>query len=109
VVSTYSSDSARPVTNPPHGPIDARANEYAPPVCGIAALISPIENSMPKYMTTTTTVAMRRPPHPALVMPAFQPEKSPEMTAATPMPQIPQNPADRLRVRCSKYAAPACS
>ena len=47
VVATYSMVSARPVTSPPHGPIADRANEYAPPVCGIAAAISPIEKIMP--------------------------------------------------------------
>ena len=47
VVATYSIVSAAPVTRPPHGPIADRANEYAPPVCGIAAAISPIEKIMP--------------------------------------------------------------
>ena len=47
VVATYSIVSAAPVMRPPHGPIAERANEYAPPVCGIAAAISPIEKIMP--------------------------------------------------------------
>src|SRR6478672_11202246 len=95
-VITYSMFSAKPVTNPPHGPIAERANEYAPPVCGSAADISPIENSMPKYMTTMMSEATSRPPQPAEPMPKFQPEKSPEMTAATPRPQRPQNRAERF-------------
>lgn len=102
MVNTYSMVSAKPVTKPPHGPIAALANEYAPPVCGIAADISPIENSMPKYMTTIRIEAMARPPHPAAPMPKFQPEKSPEMTAAMPMPHSPQKPAVRLSCRFSK-------
>jgi hypothetical protein len=32
--------SASPVMNPPHGPMDDRAKEYAPPVCGRAGDIS---------------------------------------------------------------------
>ena len=94
---------------PPHGPIAARANEYAPPVCGIAADISPIENSIVKYMTMTISVAMAMPPNPAVSVPRFQPENSPEMTAATPMPQMPQNPAERFSFRFSKYSASAAS
>jgi hypothetical protein len=39
-VMTYSMFSARPVMNPPHGPIAERANEYAPPVWGRAGDIS---------------------------------------------------------------------
>jgi len=39
-VMTYSMFSARPVMNPPQGPIADRANEYAPPVCGSAGDIS---------------------------------------------------------------------
>ena len=35
--------SARPVTKPPHGPMAERPKEYAPPVCGSAAVISAIE------------------------------------------------------------------
>src|SRR5450830_1126293 len=104
---TYSTDSARPVTNPPHGPIAARANEYAPPVWGIAADISPMLNSIAKYMTTTSTVAMRKPPQPAVPIPRFQPEKSPEITAATPMPHSPPNPAERFSPRLSKYPSAA--
>ena len=71
-------------------------------MCGIAADISPIEKSIPKYMTTMTRLAMSRPPQPASPMPKFHPEKSPEMTAATPMPHSPQNPALRLSWRFSK-------
>ncbi len=71
-------------------------------MCGSAADISPMENSIPKYMMITTTVAIRRPPHPASWMPKFHPEKSPEMTAATPMPQSPQKPAVRRSCRFSK-------
>src|SRR3954454_4333630 len=94
VVMTYSTVSARPVTKPPQGPIAARANEYAPPVCGIAADISPMENSIPKYMTVTRTAPITNPPQPTLSMQKFHPEKSPEITAAIPMPHSPQNPAD---------------
>ena len=39
-VITYSMFSAKPVTNPPHGPIVDREKEYAPPVCGKAGDIS---------------------------------------------------------------------
>ncbi len=39
-VITYSMFSARPVVNPPQGPIADLANEYAPPVCGSAGDIS---------------------------------------------------------------------
>ena len=39
-VMTYSMFSARPVMNPPHGPMAERANEYAPPVWGRAGDIS---------------------------------------------------------------------
>ena len=39
-VMTYSMFSARPVMNPPQGPIAERANEYAPPVWGRAGDIS---------------------------------------------------------------------
>ena len=102
VVATYSIVSASPVTKPPHGPIAARANEYAPPVCGIDAAISPIENSIPKYMTTTIRNAMTIPPQPEVPRPKFQPEKSPEMTAAIPSPQRPTTPAARVSFRFSK-------
>ena len=47
----------------------------------MAADISPIENSMPKYMMTMTTDAIASPPQPASPMPKFQPEKSPEVEA----------------------------
>lgn len=49
-VITYSMVSARPVKKPPHGPMAARANEYAPPVCGMADAISLMEFSMSTYM-----------------------------------------------------------
>jgi hypothetical protein len=39
------------------------------------------------------------PPNPAKSMPKFQPEKSPEMTAATASPHRPHTPADRFSVR----------
>ena len=42
-VSMYSMFSASPVMKPPHGPIDVRPNEYAPPVCGSAGDISAME------------------------------------------------------------------
>ena len=42
-VTTYSRFSARPVMNPPQGPIADRPNEYAPPVWGSAGDISAIE------------------------------------------------------------------
>jgi len=102
VVATYSMVSASPVTNPPHGPIAALAKEYAPPVCGIAADISPMLKSIVKYITTTMRKAMTIPPQPAVSRPKFQPEKSPETTAATPRPQSPNTPALRLRLRFSK-------
>ena len=57
---------------------------------------------MVKYMTMTMSVPMKRAPHPVVPMPTFQPEKSPEMTAAMPIPQSPQKPALRRRVRLSK-------
>ena len=62
---------------------------------------------MPKYMTTRITKAISMPPKPAKSMPKFQPEKSPEMTAATPRPHSPQTPAVRFSLRFSKYPAPA--
>ena len=102
VVTTYSMVSARPVTNPPHGPIAARENEYAPPVCGIAALISPMEKIIVKNITAMRRVAIKRPPQPVVLSPTFHPAKSPEMTAAMPIPQSPQKPAVRLRLRFSK-------
>ena len=71
-------------------------------MCGIAADISPIEKSIPKYMTTMTTLAISMPPQPASPIPKFQPEKSPEMTAATPMPHSPQKPAERCSCLLSK-------
>ncbi len=58
----------------------------------MAADISPIENIIPKYITTMIRVAISSPPQPADPMPKFQPEKSPEMTAATPRPHSPQKP-----------------
>ena len=53
-------------------------------------------------MTTRIAKAMSMPPKPAKSMPKFQPEKSPEMTAATARPQSPQTPAVRLSLRFSK-------
>ena len=53
-------------------------------------------------MTTRMAKAMSMPPKPAKSMPKFQPEKSPEMTAATARPQRPQTPAERLSLRFSK-------
>lgn len=58
-------------------------------------------------MTMMTIDAIASPPHPASPMPKFQPEKSPEMTAAMPIPQMPQKPAVRLSCRFSKYPSPA--
>ena len=69
VVTTYSIVSASPVMKPPHGPIAARAKEYAPPVCGSAAAISPIEKIIVKYMTMMISVAIAIPPNPAVPMP----------------------------------------
>ncbi len=57
---------------------------------------------MKTYISVTTAVAIRKPPQPAPPMPKFQPEKSPEMTAATPRPHSPQNPAARVSPRLSK-------
>ncbi len=47
VVATYSMVSAAPVMSPPQGPMADRANEYAPPVWGMAADISLIEKVRP--------------------------------------------------------------
>ncbi|GAA0999523.1 hypothetical protein GCM10009563_25460 [Subtercola frigoramans] len=63
---------------------------------------------MVKYMMMMMIVAISRPPHPVVLRPTFHPEKSPEMTAAMPIPQMPQNPAVRFRLRFSKYPALAC-
>jgi hypothetical protein len=54
-------------------------------------------------MTTRIAKAISMPPKPAKSMPKFQPEKSPEMTAATARPQRPQTPAVRVSLRLSKY------
>ena len=54
-------------------------------------------------MTTRIAKAMSMPPKPAKSMPKFQPEKSPEMTAATARPQSPQTPAVRVSLRFSNY------
>lgn len=95
-VITYSTVSASPVKKPPHGPMAARANEYAPPVCGMAEAISLMELSMSTYMRYTTRAATSMPPQPACAMPPFHPEKSPETTAAMPMAHRPNAPAVRL-------------
>src|SRR5215207_8714937 len=58
-------------------------------------------------MTTRIAKAISMPPKPAKSMPKFQPEKSPEMTAATARPQRPQTPALRVSLRLSKYPASA--
>src|SRR4029077_16626433 len=83
-VITYSAFSARPVRNPPHGPIVLRAKEYAPPVCGSAGDISASEKLRPRYITATIRLAKKKPPQPPDAMPRFQPENSPEITAPTP-------------------------
>src|SRR5688572_2693179 len=54
-------------------------------------------------MATRIAKAMSMPPKPAKSMPKFQPEKSPEMTAATARPHRPQTPAARVSLRFSKY------
>jgi hypothetical protein len=64
-------------------------------VCGIAADISEMEAIIAMYMHTTIAAAIRNPPNPAAPIPPFHPEKSPEMTAATPIPHSPQIPAVR--------------
>ncbi len=71
-------------------------------MCGIAALISPIEKIIVKYMTVMINKPMRRGPQPVVASPTFQPEKSPEMTAAMPRPHRPHTPALRLSLRFSK-------
>lgn len=71
-------------------------------MCGIAADISEMEAIIAMYMHTTMAAATRKPPKPAALMPPFQPEKSPEMTAATPIPHSPQIPAVRWSWRLSK-------
>ena len=91
-VSTYSMFSATPVTKPPHGPIDERANEYAPPVCGSAGDISASEYVRPRYITVMMTVARNIEPQPK-ARPKFQPENWPEMTAPTPSAQSEKTPA----------------
>ena len=101
-VITYSMVSARPVKKPPHGPMAARAKEYAPPVCGMADAISLMELSISTYMRYTTMAATSMPLHPAWAMPPFQPEKSPEITAEMPMAHRPNAPAVRLSCRFAK-------
>ena len=61
-----------------------------------------MENNIAKYMITTITKAITMPPQPDVARPKFQPEKSPEITAAMPRPQRPHTPALRLRLRFSK-------
>jgi hypothetical protein len=61
-----------------------RANEYAPPVCGSAAVISAMLKHRPTYMTVMIPVAISSPPKPPAARPKFQPKKSPEITAPTP-------------------------
>lgn len=73
----------------------------------MAEAISLMDSIIMTYITTTMSVATRKPPQPAVAMPPFQPEKLPEMTAATPMPHKPHTPAERCRVRLSKYSASA--
>jgi hypothetical protein len=68
----------------------------------MAADISLMLAIMARYIAVTTTQARANPPQPAPAMPEFQPEKSPEMTAATPIPHSPQKPAERVRPRLSK-------
>jgi hypothetical protein len=46
-----------------------------------------------KNITVMITVATSRPPKPPASRPKFHPEKSPEMTAATPSAQSDQTPA----------------
>src|SRR5688500_17411545 len=56
-----------------------------------------------------TTVARNTPPQPASPMPRFQPEKSPEMTAATPRAHGDQAPAWRVRPRAGDVVPSARS
>ena len=62
-----------------------RANEYAPPACGSAGDISAIEKHRPTYISVMTPTASSMPPSPPVDSPKFQPKKSPEITAPTPM------------------------
>ena len=57
------------------------------------------------YIAVMTTVATASPANPPTARPRFQPENSPEMTAATPSAQSFQGPATLARRRFSKYAA----
>ena len=71
-------------------------------MCGIAADISPIEKIIVKNMTMIRSVPISIAPQPVVPRPTFQPEKSPEMTAAMPSPHSPHTPADRRSWRFSK-------
>src|SRR6218665_944806 len=73
VVATYSIDSARPVTKPPHGPIAAHPNQNAPP-----------------------------PQSPPNATPPSHPEKPPETPAAPTGPRGPPPPVARKSRRFSK-------
>jgi hypothetical protein len=53
------------------------------------------------------TKAISIPPNPAKSMPKFQPEKSTRDHGGDSEAHSPQMPADRLRVRFSKYPWPA--
>ena len=71
-------------------------------MCGIADAISPIEKIIVKNITVMRRVPISIAPQPVVPSPTFQPEKSPEMTAAMPSPHRPQTPALRLSWRFSK-------
>ena len=63
-VKMYSIFSASPVTYPAHGPMEVRANEYAPPVCGSAGDISAMEKHKPAYITVMMASAASIPQNP---------------------------------------------
>ena len=102
-VNTNSIFSTSPVKKPPQGPIDERAKEYAPPVCGNAGDISATLCVKPIYIMAMMMVAKNIPPHPPEARPRFHPEKCPDITAPTPRAQSDQTPACRFNSRDSKY------
>src|SRR5947209_14211923 len=66
-----------------------------------------MEKQSPAYIAVITTTAISMPPKPPAARPKFQPKKSPEITAPTPMAQRCTTRAWRRRRRWSRYATPA--
>jgi hypothetical protein len=58
-----------------------------PPAWGNAGDMSAMEKHSPRYMAVIAMTASSMPPKPPEASPKFQPKKSPEMTAPTPMAQ----------------------